>query len=66
MDLLPGRCGCGRVRVFISGFWLVVLDNEEWEREDGVCFVWVGDTGEIIVGRVGRGMRGVERLRGES
>lgn len=47
--------------------FLVVLDNEEWEREDGVCFVWVGDTGEIIVGRVGRGMRGVaERLRGES
>lgn len=45
--------------------FLVVLDSAEWEREDGVCFVWVREDRGILVGRVGGGMRGVaERLGG--
>lgn len=45
--------------------FLVVLDSAEWEREDGVCFVWVRENQGILVGRVGGGMVGVaERLGG--
>lgn len=46
--------------------FLIVLDHDEWEREEGVCFVWVGKKEEIIVGRVGPSMRGMAgRLKGE-
>lgn len=54
--------------------FLVVLDREHWEQEDGVVFVWTepresevngGRISEVLVGRVGGGMRGVaERLAG--
>ncbi|KAL0632113.1 hypothetical protein Q9L58_009013 [Maublancomyces gigas] len=46
-------------------FFLVVLDLVEWEHGDGVCFVWVGQGEDIMLARVGGGMRGVaERLGG--
>lgn len=46
--------------------FLIVLDNDEWEQEEGVCFVWVGKKEEIMIGRVGGGMKGMAgRLRGE-
>lgn len=46
--------------------FLVVLDHDEWERKEGVCFVWVGKKDEIMIGRVGGGMKGMAgRLRGE-
>lgn len=39
--------------------FLILLDRVEWEREDGVCFLWIGQRDKILLGRVTGGMGAV-------
>lgn len=46
--------------------FLILLDRVEWEREDGVCFLWIGEGDKILLGRVAGGMGRVAARLGDT